>query len=217
MSGFAALCGNTTGNPGWAPIFPLPTGSKKKWGDDLTKIPVFGISTVFSDGKKFNWYLAAACLGRGLEEKIGNKAQGGAFRRHKDLTELGMAKSWNPSGLTSMIPVTSPWNPELPLQHNQSPHTGLCSGLSTGISAEDRLPHGGERKVWAQEKLFHLKSAKSQWHPTGKNVEEELTSQHQLCSTAQPSPGEPSWPLTRDLKGSHSKVYDEKGFRSYTK
>lgn len=121
------------------------------------------------------------------------------------------------SHFTSVIPVTSPWNPELPLQHNQCPQPWLCSCLSTGCSADNLLPHGGERKVWAQEKLFHLKAAKSWWHPTGKNVEEEMTSQHQLCSTAQPPPGEPSWPLTRDLKGTDLKVYDGKGFRSYRK
>lgn len=56
---------------------------------------MFGISTVFSDGKKPNWCLTAACPQWGPQDK----GQGAAFRRHKDLTELGTAESQNPAGL----------------------------------------------------------------------------------------------------------------------
>lgn len=51
-----------------------------------------GISTVFSEGK-FSRCLAAACPLWGPQENTGDKARGGVFRRHKDLTELGVAEN----------------------------------------------------------------------------------------------------------------------------
>lgn len=146
MPGFAALVGipqEILAGSNSSHFQRGKSGSKKKWGDDLTKIPTFGISTGFSDGKNFNWCFAAACPRWGPEEKTGDKAQGGAFRRHKDLTEPGTAESWNPAGLregSAGQALTSPQWSQLHLPGILSSHSSTTSVPSHGCapaSAQD--------------------------------------------------------------------------------
>lgn len=99
-------------------------GSKKKWGDDLTKIPTCGISTVFSDGKKFNWCLSS--MGPRGENRW--QSTRWCLRWHKDLTELGMAESWNPAGLREgSADLTSPQWSQLHLPGIPSSHSSTAS------------------------------------------------------------------------------------------
>lgn len=142
------LAGSSSSHSQWGRL-----GRKKKWGDDLTK---FGIS----DGKKFTWCFAAR-PGWGPEEKAVPKPRV-LPPGTQELGSAGKAETLLVPGIPR-ISLTSPqWSrhiscsPQLPLQHKECSQTGLSS--CTGLSAENLLPHREEGKVWAQEKLFHLKS-----------------------------------------------------------
>lgn len=82
------------------------------------------------------------------------------------------------SHFTSMIPVTSPWNPSTSTAPRQS-----CAPASAQAFQQKIYSHT-ERKgrFELRKSCFTLKAAKSWWHQTEKKVEEEeITSQHQLC------------------------------------
>lgn len=125
-----------------------------------------GISTAFSDGKKFTWCLAAACPGRGSEEKtvtkhkvVPSETQGlGSAGKAETLLVPGRDLQARLS-LHLSDPVTPPWNPQLPLQHSSAPRQGCAPAQDFQQKIYSHTERKGRFEL--RKSCFTLKAAKS--------------------------------------------------------